>query len=66
MEILDQLRKGLVAVLLDRLDESLIRSQCSQGSAHVGIHDLQAVDVARIDPAEPRLISQHMLRSCFL
>lgn len=53
MAISDQLCKSLVAILLDRLDERLIRSQCPQGSAHVGIHDLQAVNVARIDPAEP-------------
>ena len=49
----DKLGERLVTVVLDRLDKGLVRRQRAQRATHVGIDDLQAVDVAGIDPAEP-------------
>lgn len=49
---LDHLRKRLGAVLLEGVDKGLIRRQGAECTAHVGVDDLQAVDVAGVDPAE--------------
>jgi hypothetical protein len=52
---LDKLCQSLVMVILESLDEGLVRGEGSESSAHVSIHNLQAVNVAGIDPAEPSI-----------
>lgn len=48
----DHLRKKLVATVIKSLDESVVRCEGTQCTAHVSVDNLQAVDVAGIDPAE--------------
>lgn len=51
-----ELGESLVAVVLDSLDEGIVRCQRSKGATHVRVDNLQAVDVAGIDPTEPIIL----------
>ena len=48
-----ELGESLVAVVLNSFDEGIVGRQRSKGATHVRVDNLQAVDVAGIDPAEP-------------
>lgn len=52
MNWLHQLSQGLGFVLFDRFDERLIGCQRAESPAHVGVDNLQTINVAGIDPAE--------------
>lgn len=49
---LDHLGERLGAVLFKGLDKGLIWRQGAQRATHVGVHDLKAINVAGVDPAE--------------
>ena len=52
----NKLSKSLVLVLFQGLDKGLVGGQCPQRTAHMGINNLQTVDIAGIDPSEPVFI----------
>jgi hypothetical protein len=53
----DQLGKSFSPIFLERFDKRLVRGQRAQCPAHMGVNNLQAVDVAGIDPTES--VSSH-------
>lgn len=44
----------LIAILLESFDEGVVRGQRSQCTAHMSVNNLQAVDVASVDPSKSR------------